>query len=100
MNMSSCRVLVFATRDPAQLGLVDLPPWIEHGASPRATIFLVKAARTYVFLHKRGYVIPEDVKQVAPDVLRHRLIITFEAKAEGVDAGQIVQRILDRVDVP
>lgn len=92
--------LVFATREPAQFGLTDLPPWIEHGASPRATIFLVKAARAHAFLHNRGYVIPEDVKQVAPDVLRHRLIITFEAEAEGVDAGQIVQRILDGVDVP
>ncbi len=92
--------LVFATREPAQFGLVDLPPWIEHGASPRATIFLVKAARAHAFLHQRGYVTPEDVKQVAPDVLRHRLLITFEAEAEGVDAGQIVQQILNGVDVP
>lgn len=92
--------LVFATREPAQFGLDDLTLWIDYGASPRATIFLVKAAKAYAFLQGRGYVIPDDVKQVAPDVLRHRTTTTFEAEAEGVDAAQIVQQILDTIGVP
>ena len=92
--------LVFATRQPQENGLGALSPLIAYGASPRATIYLVRAATAHAFLQGRGYVVPEDVKQVAPDVLRHRVILTYEAEAEDISSGQIVQRILDGVEVP
>ena len=88
--------LIFATREPAK----DLHSLIEFGASPRATIFLVKAAKAHAFLRGRGYVTPDDVKQVAPDVLRHRLIVSFEAQAEDITSDQIIEQILSRVAVP
>src|SRR5690349_21186238 len=74
--------IIFATRDPAASGLKELRPLIEFGASPRATIFLLKAAKAHAFLRGRGYVTPDDIKQLAPDVLRHRVMVTFEAEAE------------------
>ncbi|WP_368859460.1 AAA family ATPase, partial [Methylobacterium crusticola] len=83
-----------ATRDPSVAGLDDLGNLIAFGASPRAGIFLIAAARAYAFLKGRGYVTPDDIKQIAPDVLRHRLITTFEAQAQDVTSEQIVQRIL------
>ncbi len=92
--------LVGATRDPAKRQLSELKPYIEFGASPRASIYLVMAARARAFLKARAYVTPEDVKQLAPDVLRHRVIITYEAEAEEVTSSEIVQRILDHVEVP
>lgn len=92
--------IVGATRSPAGSGLNGLGPLIAWGASPRATIFLVKAAKAYAFLSGRGYVTPDDVKQVAPDVLRHRLLVTFEAEAENITPSQIVQQIISRVEVP
>jgi len=92
--------LVFATREPASHDLVDLRPLIAYGASPRATIYLVATARAHAFLQGRGYVIPEDVKQVAPDVLRHRVIVTYEAEAEDISSIDVVHRILDQVEVP
>ena len=92
--------LVIATRDPAKRQLSELKPYIEFGASPRASIYLVMAARARAFLKGRAYVTPEDVKQLAPDVLRHRIIITYEAEAEEVTSADIVQRILDHVEVP
>jgi MoxR-like ATPase len=92
--------IIFATRDPAASGMGDLRPLIEFGASPRATIFLLKAAKAHAFLRGRGYVTPDDVKQVAPDVLRHRLIITFEAEAEDVTSAQVIQKIISRIEVP
>lgn len=92
--------LVFATRNPAQHDLAGLQPLIAYGASPRASIYLVTAAKAHAFLQGRGYVIPEDVKQVVPDVLRHRVIVTYEAEAEDVDSSDIVQQILDQVEVP
>jgi MoxR-like ATPase len=92
--------LVTATRDPAKRQLSELKPYIEFGASPRASIYLVMAARARAFLKGRAYVTPEDVKQLAPDVLRHRVIITYEAEAEEVTSSEIVQRILDHVEVP
>ncbi|MEO8084191.1 MAG: AAA family ATPase [Ardenticatenales bacterium] len=92
--------LVGATRDPAGAGLSDLAPLIEFGASPRAGIYLVAAARAHAFLRQRPYVTPDDVKALAPDVLRHRVIPSYEAEAEGVGGGAIVRRILERVDVP
>ncbi len=92
--------LVIATRNPSTAGLGDLANLISFGASPRAGIFLIMATRAYAFIKGRGYVVPDDVKQLAPDVLRHRIITTFEAEAQDVTSEQIVQRILDNVEVP
>ena len=92
--------LVIATRDPGSAGLGDLANLISFGASPRAGIFLIMATRAYAFIKGRGYVVPDDVKQLAPDILRHRIITTFEAEAQDVTSEQIVQRILDNVEVP
>lgn len=92
--------LVVATRDPREAGLDDLRAMISYGASPRAGIFLITAARAHAFLKGRGYVTPEDVKQLAPDILRHRVITTFEAEAQEITSTQIVQRILDNIEVP
>ena len=92
--------LVFATREPGRNGLAHLGPLIDYGASPRAGIYLVSAARAYAFLHGRGYVTPDDIKHLAPDVLRHRIITTYEAEAEGVTSAAIVQQVLDHVAVP
>ena len=92
--------LVFATREPSRVGLKDLEPYIEYGASPRASIFLLQAAKAHAFLRRRGFVTPEDVKAVGLDVLRHRVITTYEAEAESVTPERIVQRIFDRVEVP
>ncbi|MEM7734560.1 MAG: MoxR family ATPase [Deinococcota bacterium] len=92
--------IVAATRDPDALGLSQLSPLIGFGASPRASIFLLKAARGEAFLRGRAYVIPDDVKTVALDVLRHRLVLTYEADADGVTADMIINRILDHVEVP
>lgn len=92
--------IVFATRDPAANGMKEIRSLIAFGASPRATIFLVKAAKAHAFLRGRGYVTPDDVKQIAPDVLRHRILVTFEAEAENVTSAQIIQQILNKVAVP
>ena len=92
--------LVFASREPASHNLPDLEPLIAYGASPRASLYLIMAAKAYAFLQGRGYVIPEDIKQMAPDVLRHRVIVTYEAEAEDLTGADIVQRILDEVEVP
>ena len=92
--------LVVATRDPATAGLEDLGNLIAFGASPRASIFLITAARAHAFLKGRGYVTPDDIKQLAPDILRHRVITTYEAEAQEVTSAEIVQRILDQVEVP
>ncbi|MBT5873282.1 MAG: MoxR family ATPase [Candidatus Latescibacteria bacterium] len=92
--------LVFATRNPDEYGLQDLKGLIDYGASPRATIFLATAARAHAFLRRRGYVTPEDIKSIGMDVLRHRVIVTYEAEAEDVTPEQIVQRIFDRVEIP
>jgi MoxR-like ATPase len=92
--------VVFATREPQKHGLKDLAPLIEFGASPRASIALNLAARAHAFLRHRGYVTPEDVKAVGPDVLRHRLVLTYEADAEEVTAEQVVRRVFEVVEVP
>ena len=92
--------IVVATRDPKVAGLDDLGNLISYGASPRAGLFLISAARAYAFLKGRGYVTPDDIKQIAPDVLRHRVITTFEAQAQEVTSEQIVQRILDNLEIP
>jgi MoxR-like ATPase len=92
--------LIQATRDPAAYGLAELAPLIEYGASPRATIYLAICARAHAFLRGRGYVLPEDVKAMGPDVLRHRIIISFEAEAEEMTSDDIVSRIFGAVEVP
>ena len=92
--------LVFASREPGNYNLPDLLPLIAFGASPRATIYLVLAAKAHAFLQGRGYVIPEDVKQVAVDVLQHRTIVTYEAEAEDISSTDIVRQILDHIEVP
>jgi len=92
--------IIFATRNPEKMGLSQLKPWIQVGASPRATIALAKASRANAFIQHRGFVTPEDVKSIAYDVLRHRILVSFEAEAEGVDSEQIIRRILEQVEVP
>jgi MoxR-like ATPase len=92
--------LVFATRDPKAYGLGDLAQYVQFGASPRASIFLVKAAKAHAFLRHRGFVIPEDIKAVGHDVLRHRVLLTYQAEAENLTSEDVVQRIFDRVAVP
>jgi MoxR-like ATPase len=92
--------IVFATRTPAQYGLTELGDLIEYGASPRATIWLALAAKAHAFLRRRGFVRPEDVKAVAVDVLRHRIIPTYEAEAEERTSEYIVERVLDGIEVP
>ena len=92
--------IIFATRFPEKIGLGKLKPMIQVGASPRATIALAKASRANAFIQHRGFVTPEDVKSIAYDVLRHRVILSFEAEAEGVDSEQIIRQILEQVEVP
>ncbi len=92
--------LVFATREPKAFGLEELEPLVAFGASPRATICLARTARAHAFLRHRGYVTPEDVRSVAMDVMRHRVILTYEAEAEETTAEDVVTRVLDTVEVP
>jgi MoxR-like ATPase len=92
--------IVFATRFPSEYGLDDLTGIISFGASPRASISLAKAARAYAFLQHRGFVVPEDVRAVCHDVLRHRIGLTYEAEANNITTDEIVSNILDRVQVP
>ena len=91
--------LVRATREPARYGL-DLAPLLDLGASPRATIALIRAARSHALLAGRDYVTPHDVKSLARDILRHRILISSEAEAEGLTADEIIGRILDRIPIP
>lgn len=92
--------IVFATRFPDQCGLPELKSIIAFGASPRASISLAKAAKSYAFLRQRGYVIPEDVRAVCHDVMRHRIGLTYEAEANNITADEIISEILDKVIVP
>jgi MoxR-like ATPase len=92
--------IVFATRDPKQYGLDDLAELISYGASPRASINLAKAAKAHAFLQKRGYVTPEDVRAIGMDVLRHRVIVTYEAEAEEVASEDVVRKVLNKIEVP
>ncbi len=91
--------LVHATREPERFGL-DLKPLIQFGASPRATLALARGARALAFLEGRAYVTPDDVKSIAPDVFRHRILLTYEAEAESVPVDEVTRRILARVEVP
>ncbi len=92
--------LVYATREPEAYRLATLKPLIAYGASPRASIFLAQTARAHAFVNGRGYVEPDDVKAIAPDVLRHRIVVTYEAEAEDVTSEEIVRRVLAGVEVP
>jgi len=92
--------IVFATRFPSQYGLDELKTMIGFGGSPRASINLALAARAYAFIHRRGYVIPEDVRAVCYDVLRHRIGLTYEAEAQNISTEDIVTKILNKVEVP
>ena len=92
--------IVFATRQPEQYGLENLKPMIQFGGSPRASINLALAARAYAFIHRRGYVIPEDVRAVCYDVLRHRIGLTYEAEANNVTTEDVITEVLNAVQVP
>jgi MoxR-like ATPase len=92
--------LIFATRNPEDFGLNDLPGLIDYGASPRASINIVLAARARAFIEHRGYITPEDVRFVGADVLRHRIILTYEAEAEELTSEEIIQRLFETIEVP
>jgi len=92
--------LVSATRQPARYGLADLQKYLTYGASPRATIHLIEGGRALAYLRGRTYVLPEDIADLAPDVLRHRLVLTYEALAEGLTPDQLILRIMQRVPAP
>lgn len=92
--------IIFATRFPDQYGLGKLQPLVSYGASPRGSISLAAASKAYAFMRRRGYVIPEDVRAVAMDVLRHRIGLTYEAEAENVTSEEVISEVLNRVDVP
>ncbi len=92
--------LVFATREPEKYNLGEIKGLIRYGASPRASIYLATTARALAFLKRRGFVIPEDIKELAPDVLRHRIILTYEAEAEEITTDDVIQKILNGIEVP
>jgi len=92
--------LVIATREPGKHGLEKIKPWINYGASPRATIFMIQAAKAYAFINGRGYVTPEDIKAVGFDVMRHRVLLTYEAEAENIGSEDIIKSIFEAVEVP
>ena len=92
--------LVFATRNPENFGLLKLKEYISYGASPRATLYLMQAAKCHAFLRHRGFVIPDDIKEIGPDVLRHRVSVTYEAEAEEIASEQIIQEIFNHIEVP
>ncbi len=92
--------VVAATRNPRQYGLEGIADFIEYGASPRASIFLNQAARAHAFLSHRGFVTPEDIKSVGPDVLRHRIILTYEAEAEEISTEDIIRKLFEQIEVP
>ena len=92
--------IVQATRTPREAGLGDLAPLIEFGASPRATIALAQASRAHAYLRGRTFVTPDDVKAIAPDVLRHRVLTTYEAEAEEVSSDDVVSRVLAHIETP
>ncbi len=92
--------IVFATRKPEEYGLEELKELITFGASPRASIFLTQAAKAHAFLRRRGYVTPEDVRAIGLDVMRHRVILSYEAEAEEMTSEDVVRKVLNRVEVP
>jgi MoxR-like ATPase len=92
--------IVFATRNPQDYGLPDMEYQIEYGASPRASIYINLAAKAQAFIKRRGYVTPYDIKTIVPDVLRHRIILTYKAEAEDVTTDDIIEKIFDKIEVP
>jgi len=92
--------IVHATRDPRAYGLHELAPLVEYGASPRATLCLATCARAHAFLRHRPYVTPDDVKAIAHDVLRHRVVITYEAEAEEITSEDVIRRVFEHIPVP
>ena len=92
--------LVLATRTPAQLGMNDVAQWVSYGASPRASLGLVAAGRALALMRGRDYVLPQDVVDIAPDVLRHRLVLSYDALADGVPVDHVVTRVLQTVPLP
>lgn len=92
--------IIFATRNPEQFGMNDLKELINYGGSPRATINLALGAKSMAFIKRRGYVIPEDVRAICMDVLRHRVAVTYEAEAENITSENIISEILNKVEVP
>ena len=92
--------VVHATREPRAYGLGELAPLVEYGGSPRASIYLAMAARAHAFLRHRGYVSPEDVKAVGQDILRHRIVLTYEAEAEEISSEDVIRRLFEHVEVP
>ena len=92
--------IIFATRDPEKYGLSHLKNMIDFGASPRASINLAKATKAYAFIQRRGYVIPEDVRTLSYDILRHRISLTYEAEAENLSTEDIITQILNSVEIP
>ncbi len=92
--------IVFATRTPEKFKLDEIENYIQYGASPRASIYLIDAARSFAFIQRRGFVIPEDIKAVAPDILRHRIILTYEAEAEEITTENVIKKILEQIEVP
>ena len=92
--------IVFATRYPDRYGLPEVMDMITFGGSPRASINLAKAARAYAFIKRRGYVVPEDVRAVAHDVLRHRIGLSYEAEASNITSEEIVSKVINKVEVP
>ena len=92
--------LISATREPKQSGLDELENIIDFGASPRATINLIKAAKARAFTEKRGYVTPEDIRFIGKDVLRHRIILTYEAEAEEMSSDDVIDRLFESIEVP
>ena len=92
--------VIHATREPRAYGLGELAPLVEYGASPRASIYLAMAARAHAFLRHRGYVSPEDVKAVGQDILRHRIVLTYEAEAEEISSEDVIRRLFEHVEVP
>ncbi|MES2648738.1 MAG: MoxR family ATPase [Bacteroidota bacterium] len=92
--------IVFATRTPEKVGLINLKPLISYGGSPRASINMAHAARAIAMLNKRAYVIPDDVKEIAPDILRHRIGLTYEAEAESINAEKVIAEILKKIPTP
>ena len=92
--------LIYATRDPEKFGIKKVKELIEYGASPRATIGLTIASKAYAFMQGRGYVTPQDIKSIGVDVLRHRVIVSYEAEAEEMTSEDVIQKIFDNVEVP
>ncbi len=92
--------VVFATREPKEFGLTDLGRFIEYGASPRATIYINQAARAHAFLEGRAYVTPHDIKSIGHDILRHRIILSYEAEAEDITTDDVITQLFDKIDVP